>query len=430
MRPPALFDIRPNGWYPRWYRAARLAPDTNGAPAMALSYAKIRSVKPGAKIQKLSDGGGLGLQLCVMPTGSKLWRVAYSLHNKPKTLSLGAYPAVGIAAARRATEAARAVLASGMDPNLQKRSQRLAKATSAGNTFKTIAQELIAKKKREGRSERTLKKLRWLFDLVQPSIGLRPVADIEAPEVLAALRIVEAKGQFETAGRLRAVIGEVFRFAIATGRTSNDPTFALCGALTAPKVTHRAATDAKGLGALLRAIDGFEGQATTKACLQLMALLFPRPGELRLARWTEFDFVGAVWTIPAARTKMRREFQIPLSRQAIDILQGLLPLTGRYDLVFSDLRTATRPISENTMNAALRRLGFAQDEMTSHGFRAAASTLLNESGEWSPDAIERALAHQDADAVRRAYARGAHWKERVKMMQSWADQLDAMRLAA
>jgi integrase len=247
-------------------------------------------------------------------------------------------------------------------------------------------------------------------------------------EVLAVLRKAEARDKLETARRLRATIGEVFRYAIATARATNDPTFALRGALIAPKVKNRAAiTDAKELGGLLRAIEAFEGQPTTVAALKLMAILFPRPGELRLAEWREFDLANALWTIPASRAKMRREHRVPLPRQALAILEGLKPYTGHGALVLPGLRTATRPISENTMNAALRRMGYSQDDMTSHGFRAAASTLLNESGKFSPDAIERALAHQDADAVRRAYARGEHWQERVTMGQWWADHLDALR---
>jgi integrase len=229
---------------------------------------------------------------------------------------------------------------------------------------------------------------------------------------------------------MREAIGSVFRFAVATGRAENDPTFALRGAIATPKATHRAAIlDPKAFGALLRAIDGFQGQPTTRACLQLMALLFPRPGELRLAEWGEFDLDKAVWGIPAKRTKMRRDHACPLPRQAIAILEGLRPFTGHSVLVFPGLRTDKRPISENTLNGALRRLGYAKDEVTAHGFRATASTMLNESGLWSHDAIERALAHQDPDAVRRAYARGAYSDERARMAQWWADHLDELRKA-
>jgi integrase len=242
------------------------------------------------------------------------------------------------------------------------------------------------------------------------------------------LRKVESKGLYETARRMRSSIGEVFRYAIATARATADPTFALRGALTVPTVKHRAAiTDPKELGALLRSIDGFQGQPTTIAALKLMALLFPRPGELRLAEWKEFDLEAAIWAIPATRTKMRREHRVPLSRQALAILEGLYPISGHAALVFPGLQGHLKPISENTLNLALRRLGFTQDEATAHGFRATASSLLNESGRFLVDVIERALAHQDTDAVRRACARGEHWQERVAMNQWWADHLDTLR---
>jgi integrase len=271
------------------------------------------------------------------------------------------------------------------------------------------------------------------LDFARPDLGERHIGEISAAEVLDVLRKVEARGRLESARRLRSTIGGVFRLAIATARADNDPTFALRGALTAPQVTHRAAiVEPKGFGALLRAVWGYEGQPATHAALKLAALLFPRPGELRTAEWSEFDLEAdqPVWTIPAAKTKMRREHAVPLPVQAVAILRELHAITGRGRLAFPGIRTATRPISENTLNGALRRLGYAKEEMTSHGFRAVASTLLNESGKWSADAIERALAHQDEDAVRRAYARGRHWEERVRMMQWWADQCDAMRQGA
>jgi integrase len=392
-----------------------------------LTDAKARSAKPepGKKVRQLTDGHGL--RLCIMPTGSKLWRVAYRFEGRAQTLSLGRYPSVGIAAAREAAKAARALLARGINPNTQK---KVNKTVADVWTFDAIAVELIDKKMREGKSERTIKKLRWLFELAGPFVGGLPVASITAPQVLTALQRVEAKGHLETATRMREAIGAVFRFAVATGRAENDPTFALRGALASPKVEHRPAIlEPKAVGALLRAIDGFQGQPTTRACLQLMALLFPRPGELRLAEWSEFDLDRAAWNIPAKRTKMRREHSCPLPRQAIEVLEALRPFTDHGALVFPGLRTDKRPISENTLNGALRRLGYAKDEMTAHGFRATASTMLNESGLWSHDAIERALAHQDPDAARRAYARGRYSDERARMAQWWADHLDDLRKA-
>lgn len=401
---------------------------------MALTDVRIRQTKPDAKPLKLSDGGGL--QLVISPAGGRSWKLAYRFSGRQRELTIGPYPEFGLAEARAERDKAKRLLAAGIDPATQKQLTKLAKASSDACTFAVIAGELLDKKRREGRAASTLLKLEWLFGLANAEFGDRPVADTTAPEVLAALKKVEKRGRLETAKRLRAVVGEVFRYAIATGRATTDPTFALRGALTAPVVKHRAAvTNAADLGALLRAIDGFQGQPTTTAALKLMAYLFPRPGELRMAEWSEFDLDGAVWTIPAERTKMRRLHRVPLPRQALAILHELKAITGYGALVFpgygmsggTGRKVAPKPISENTLNGALRRMGYGPDDMTAHGFRAAASTLLNESGKWSADAVERALAHQETDPVRRAYARGEHWKERVDMAQWWADQLDAWR---
>jgi integrase len=401
---------------------------------MPLSDVAVRSAKPTESVQKLSDGGGL--QLWITPNGSKLWRLAYRFAGKQRKLAIGTYPVVGLSEARAKREEAKRHLADGRDPSSLKKLEKDQRADAAGHTFGLIAGELRQKKRLEGISENTLGKIEWMHGIASPDIGQRPIADITAPEVLRVLKKVEARGRIETANRLRSVIGEVFRFAIATGRATNDPTQALRGALVAPSVRHRAAiTDPAALGGLLRAINAFQGQPTTNAALKLMAYLFPRPGELRLAEWQEFDLAKAVWTIPAARMKMRREHRIPLPRQALEILQDLHAITGTGLLVFpgygmsggTGRKLEQRPLSESTMNVALRRMDYAQDEMTAHGFRAAASTLLNESGKFSADAIERALAHQDPDAVRRAYARGEHWEERERMMTWWADYLDALR---
>lgn len=404
--------------------------DTN----MALTDAALRALKPGDKPRKFADGNGLFIY--VAPNGSRLWRYAYRYGGKQKLLSFGAYPEIGLAEARRKRDAARALLREGVDPSAQKKLDKLVKADADAATFSVISSEVLDKKRREQKAERTLDKLRWLYGLAKPQIGERPVASITVLEVLAVLRAVEQTGRFETAKRLRAVIGEVFRYAVTTGRATADPTSALKGALTAPVVKHRAAiTDPIAFGGLLRAIDGFQGQPTTIAALKLMALLFPRPGELREAEWAEFDLDKAVWTIPASRTKMRRPHEIPLPPQAITILRDLHVITGQGRLALPGYgisggegrKVEQRPISENTMNGALRRLGFSQDEMTAHGFRTSASTLLNESGQFSPDAIERALAHQDPDRVRGAYARGSYWPERIKMMGWWADEIDRLR---
>ncbi len=401
---------------------------------MSLTDLQIRQTKPGNKPIKLSDGEGL--QLVVSPAGGRSWKLAYRFNGKQRELTIGRYPEFGLAEARAERDRAKRQLATGRDPAMQKKLSKLAKAESNAATFSILAAELLDKKRREGKAATTLSKLEWLFSLAVGDLGERPVAEISAPEVLATLKKIERRGKLETAKRLRSVIGEVFRYAIATARASNDPTFALRGALTAPAVKHRAAiTDIAGLGGLLRAIDDFQGQPTTIAALRLAAYLFPRPGELRQANWAEFDVAAAIWTIPASRAKMRRPHRIPLSSQAIAILQELRTITGHGVLVFPGYgmsggkgrKIAPRPISENTLNSALRRMGYGPDQMTAHGFRAAASTLLNESGRFSADAIERALAHQDSDAVRRAYARGEFWDERVVMYQWWADRLDAWR---
>ena len=293
-----------------------------------------------------------------------------------------------------------------------------------------VADELLAKMERDGRASTTLDKTRWMLEFARPFIGERPISQITAPEVLEVLQRVERRGRYESARRLRSTIGTVFRFAVATARADNDPTFALRGALTAPKVQHRAAiTKADRLGPLLRAIEDFDGQQVTQAALHLLALLFPRPGELRLARRSEFDLDNAVWEIPADRMKMRRRHQVPLPLQAIRLLSALQPITGNGvgGLVCQGYGRFFVQMSDNTLNAALRRLGYAKDQATAHGFRATASSLLNESGLWSVDAIERQLVHVESNDVRRAYQRAEHLEERVRMMQWWADYLDQLR---
>jgi integrase len=401
---------------------------------MALSDAKIRAIKATDKVQKVSDEKGL--QLWISPAGNKVWNLAYRFDGKQKKLSIGPYPEIGLGDARRKRDEARAMLAEGMDPAEQKQRLLASGRDARANTFAILADELLERKRQQALSLRTLEKVEWLLDFARPALGTRPIAEITAPEVLDVLRAVEKRGRLETAKRLRSVIGEVFRYAIATARATNDPSSALRGALLSPKVTHRSAiTDPVAFGALMRAIDGFNGQPTTVAALKLLALLFPRPGELRQAEWREFDLEGAVWTIPAGRMKMRQEHRIPLPRQALTILGELRTITGRSPLVFPGYgmsggegrKVAPKPISENTLNGALRRMGYSAEDMTAHGFCATASTLLNESGKFSADAIERALAHQESDAVRRAYARGEHWKERVTMAEWWADHIDALR---
>jgi integrase len=261
-----------------------------------------------------------------------------------------------------------------------------------------------------------------------PALGSRPIAEISAREVLAVLKEVEARGTHETARKLRTAIGDVFRYAIATARAENDPTIALRGALVTPTVTPRAAIVApKAFGGLLRAIEDYKGGLETRAALELLALTFVRPGELRAAEWVEFDLDGAVWQIPAGRMKMRTAHRVPLASRAVEVLKELQKSTGQIRFLFPSVRSVARCMSENTLNAALRRMGFKNEDMTSHGFRASASSMLNESGLWNADAIERQLAHVDGDSVRRAYARAEFWDERVRMMTWWAERCDELR---
>ncbi|MGD2134223.1 MAG: integrase arm-type DNA-binding domain-containing protein, partial [Maricaulaceae bacterium] len=392
-----------------------------------LTDKECRNARPSKKLQKLTEDG---LQLWVQPNGSRLWRFAYRYHGRQKLLALGPYPRVSLADARKARDKAKNLLLDGVDPSEErKEKQRVEQAET--ETFKVIAKEFVAKLEREGRAEITLRKKRWLLDFAYEAIGDTPIRAIGASDILKVLRKVEGRGHYETARRLRSTIGAVFRYAVATARAETDPTYALQGALITPTVTSMAAiTEPKALGALLRSIDGYEGLATTKAALQLLALLFPRPGELRSAEWVEFDTAKAVWTIPAHRMKMRREHRIPLPRQAIEIIETLRPVSGEGTLLFPSERTRERPFSENTLNAALRRMGYSKDQVTSHGFRSTASTLLNESGYWNADAIEKQLSHAETNQIRRAYARGVYWEERIAMMNWWADYLDFLKSGA
>lgn len=392
---------------------------------MPLTDMKCRNAKPGAALRKFSDAGGL--QLWVQPAGGCLWRLAYRFGGIQKLLALGIYPATSLADARQAREEAKQTLASGIDPSQEKKHAK-ASQKALGATFRVIAEDYVSKLKREGRASGTIAKIEWLLSFAYPAIGNHPIREIAATDILRVLREAESRRRYESARRLRSTIGSVFRYAVATGRAETDPTPALKGAPVKPIVTPRAAvTEPKALGALLRAIDSFDGQPGTRAALKLMALLFPRPGELRAAEWREFDFDNRVWTIPAACTKTRWAPRIPLPAQAIAILKELRHVTGRGEILFPGIRDERRPISDNTLNAALRRLGYAKDEATAHGFRATASTLMNESGKWHPDAIERQLAHIENNDVRRAYARGEHWDERVRMMQWRAGYLDALK---
>lgn len=398
---------------------------------MALTDIAVRNAKPRTKPYKLADGGGLYLQ--IQPSGGKLWRQKYRVNGREKKLSIGPYPDVGLSEARKRRDAAREQLAMGKDPSREKQKEQLRAQALAACTFSLVAAEYCDRRKRDGHkpwASATSARSEYLLSLLSGPIGRLAITDIGPADVLAAIRRIERKGNLESARRTLQLAGAVFRYAVATARLASDPTRDLRGALASPKVTHYGAiTEASRVGELLRAIDGYQGFGITKQALQIAAHVFVRPGELRHAEWGEIDLQAGVWTIPAEKMKMRRTHHVPLSRQAAELFAGMRMITGPSGYVFPSVRSRSRPMSENTMNGGLRRLGYASDEMTGHGFRAMASTLLNESGKWSPDAIERALAHGDRDKVRAAYHRGAHWKERVEMAQWWSDYLDELREA-
>lgn len=392
-----------------------------------LTLPQIRSLRPRSKPYKIYDGNGLFL--LIQPNGSRLWRFRYRLYGRERRLALGKYPHVGLRSARARCRDARDQLASGIDPAVAKRN-KLAPIIASTATFRAIADEYIDKMKTEGKAPATLAKLRWFRDLLDPHIGSMPVGGVSPHDLLTALKLIERRGHHETAVRTRGFAGRIFRYAIATLRAEHNHAEVLRGALIVPKVTHRAAIlDPRHVGELLRAIQSYTGRRETRIALQLAPHVFLRPGELRAAEWSDIDFDDAVWSIPAARAKMRRPHAVPLSTQSLELLHELSALKnpGRY--LFPALHNWRRPICENNLNNALRRLGYDGDEMTAHGFRAMASTLLNESGLWHSDAIERALAHCDPDPVRAAYNRASHWAERVRMAQWWSDHLDELRTA-
>lgn len=404
------------------------------------SDATIKAAKPKAAPYRLSDGSGL--YLLVRPDGAKWWRLDYTHQGKRKTLSAGTYPETGLALARRNAEAARALLAEGKDPSEARKEtkakqaeareteRRLAEGIPLADSFEGIAREwyeLNSSSWVDAHGERIIRRLeRDIF----PWLGSRPIAEIEAPELLAVMRRIENRGANETAHRALQNCGQVFRFAIATGRTKRDISADLRGAL-APSGKNKnhlpAITEPKEIGGLLRAIDDYTGAFVTKCALRLAPLVFVRPGELRKAEWPEFDLDAAEWNIPPARMKTREPHLVPLSRQAVQILRELHPVTGRGAYVFPGARTNGRPMSDNAVLAALRRMGYAKDEMTGHGFRAMARTVLDEVLGIRPDLIEHQLAHAVRDPLGRAYNRTKHLPQRREMMQAWADYLDGLK---
>jgi integrase len=401
----------------------------SGDTVMPLTDTAIRTAKPADKPRKMADEKGLYLLL--QPTGGRLWRFDYRFEGKRKTLALGAYPDVTLKAARERLGDARTLLADGVDPSLNRKAQNAAKATSAANSFEVVAREWFAKFKpqwTDGHSEKILARLeRDIF----PWVGGRPIADVKAPEILACLRRVEKRGAIETAHRALQNCGQVFRYGIATGRVERDIAADLRGALPPVKQTHRAAiTEPKAIGELMRAIDGYSGSLVTVCAMKLAPLVFLRPGELRQAQWSEIDLDRAEWNIPAERMKMREPHLVPLSTQAITILREIQALTGDGTYIFPSPRTRSRPMSNNAILSALRRMGYAKEEMSGHGFRAMARTILDEVLNIRPDYIEHQLAHAVKDPNGRAYNRTAHLAERRAMMQQWSDYLDKLKAGA
>jgi integrase len=392
-----------------------------------LTDAKVRTAKPTEKPQKLFDGGGLFL--LVTPTGGKLWRLKYRFGGTEKSLSLGIYPQTSLVEARQKRDQASILLAKGVDPNDTKKAQKAA-GTQETETFEIIAREWFAKFSPTMAASHAKTIIRRLELFVFPWLGNKAVKSISAPDLLSALRRIEAKGALETAHRVKQVCGQVFRYAIATGRAERDPSGDLRGALPPASVKHMATmTDPKEIAGLLRAIDDYRGSMVTRCALQLAPLVFVRPGELRQAEWSEVNLETAEWRISAEKMKAGVLHIVPLSKQALDILQEIHPLTGHGRYVFPSPQTGSRPMSNNAILAALRRMGFAKDEMSGHGFRSMASTLLNERG-WNRDAIERQLAHAERNSVRAAYNYAEFMPERKKMMQSWADYLDGIKAGA
>jgi integrase len=395
---------------------------------MALTAIAVKNAKPTAKSYKLTDGGGL--YLLITPKGSKLWRMKYRFAGTEKKLSFGPWPEVSMQQARDARDEARAMLRAGKDPSREKKVARLAADLASRCTFEAVAEDFIAKREADGWALATLNKNRWFLALLRRSIGKVPIAEISAPELLEALTTIQDKGLHETARRLRSFIGRVFDYAIARGVASHYPGIHLRGALITPTVKHRAAIiDPANVGKLLVAIESYDGYPSTQGALRLSPYVFQRPGEIRVMRWSDLNLVAGRWTILAEVTKQRRRHDVPLSRQAIAIIRSMETVSGDSEFVFPAFHTPKRPISENTVNQALARLGY-KGIMTAHGFRSTASSLLNESGKWHPDLIERALAHQVGSAVRSAYNHSGYWNDRVAMMQWWADELDRLRAEA
>jgi integrase len=395
---------------------------------MPLSEVKIRNAKPKAKFYKLADSEGLYLH--VTEKGAKLWRFRYRFDGKEKLLALGKYPHISLLDARQKRDESKRQLAKGIDPGAVRKAQKQATIEET-ETFEIIAREWLERFKSKWQKEYADKIMHRLDINVFPWIGSRPIKDIKAPELLSVLRRIESRDALELAHRTRNICGQVFRYAVATGRADRNPAEDLKGALSPVKTTHRAAIiEPKEVGNLLRAIDSYQGTFVVQCALKFAPLVFVRPGELRHAEWSEINFENAEWNIPASKMKMKEAHLVPLSRQAIEILKQLHTLTGSGRYLFPSERTPQRPMSENAILVALRIMGYPKEEMSGHGFRAMARTILDEVLQVRPDFIEHQLAHAVRDPNGRAYNRTAHLNERRKMMQTWADYLDGLKVGA
>ena len=394
---------------------------------MPLTDTAIRNAKPGAKPAKIFDERGLFL--LVTPTGGKWWRLKYRFDDKEKLLSLGVYPDVGLKDARTRRDEARKLLADGIDPGENRKAQKAAKQDRAANSFEVVAREWYAKYAPNWAEHHGDRIIRRFERDIFPWIGGRPIADVTAPELLAAVRRIESRGALETAHRALGNCGQVFRYAVATGRAMRDPSSDLRGALAPVKGEHFAAiTEPKQAAALLRTLDGYQGTLTVACALRLAPLVFVRPGELRNAEWADIDLDAAEWRYTVTKTDTAHI--VPLATQAVAILRELHALTGAGRYVFPGARSNGRPMSDNAILAAMRRMGIGKDEMSGHGFRAMARTILDEVLGVRPDLIEHQLAHAVKDPNGRAYNRTAHLPERRKMMQQWADYLDKLKAGA
>ena len=387
----------------------------------------VRNAKPKDKPLKLYDTGGLFL--LVTPTGGKWWRLRYQYDDKAKLLSLGVYPEVGLKEARDRRDEARKLIADGIDPSANRKAQKSARADRAANSFEVVAREWYAKYSTTWAKDHGNRILRRFERDIFPWIGSRSIAEIKAPDLLSVVRRIESRGALETAHRALANCGQVFRYGVATGRCERDPSGDLRGALPPVKSEHFAAvTDPVRLRDILRALDGYEGTLTVRCALRLAPLVFVRPGELRKAEWADIDLDKAEWRYTV--TKTNTPHIVPLARQAVEILRELQPLTGRGQFVFAGARSIKRPMSDNAILAAMRRTGISKEEMSGHGFRAVARTILDEVLGVRPDYIEHQLAHAVRDPNGRAYNRTAHLPERCKMMQQWAYYLDKIKAGA